>query len=162
MTGESTTNTRVPFSLDTQNIPVSPHPAQKFDSPTEKLVTRVTAIATKADDSRISDTNLLSSSDSIPCDTETLDALPDIPFILHFNGTDIDLERAIFTNLDGKKKYKPVARKIKPVIGELPDKFRIIRNIIGDPLRDLPISTNKAPTICAKRTIYPRTKRVIR
>src|SRR5271156_979181 len=31
------------------------------------------------------------------------------------------------------------ARKVRPVIGELPDKFRIIRNIIGDPLHDLPI-----------------------
>ena len=40
----------------------------------------------------------------------------------------------ILMNLDGKKKYKPVACKIKPVIAELPDKFRIIRNIIGDPL----------------------------
>ena len=36
------------------------------------------------------------------------------------------------------KKYKPVALKIKPVIGELPDKFRIVRNIIGDPLAGLP------------------------
>lgn len=32
------------------------------------------------------------------------------------------------------KKYKPVALKVKPVLGELPDKFRIIRNITGDPL----------------------------
>ena len=36
------------------------------------------------------------------------------------------------------KKYKPVALKIRPVIGELPDKFRIVRNIIGDPLAGLP------------------------
>ena len=41
-----------------------------------------------------------------------------------------------------KKKYKPVHLKTKPVIGNLPDKFRIIRNIIGDPLKDLP----KLPT----------------
>ena len=38
-----------------------------------------------------------------------------------------------------KKKYKPVALKVRPVIGELPDKYRIIRDIIGDPLADLPI-----------------------
>jgi Integrase zinc binding domain/RNase H-like domain found in reverse transcriptase len=38
-----------------------------------------------------------------------------------------------------KKKYKPVALKVRPVIGELPEKFRIIRNIIGDPLDSLPI-----------------------
>ena len=41
-----------------------------------------------------------------------------------------------------KKKYKPVHLKTKPVIGNLPDKFRIIRNIIGNPLKDLP----KLPT----------------
>ena len=44
----------------------------------------------------------------------------------------------ILLNMSGKKIYKPVARKIKPVIGELPAKFRIIRNILGDPLQDLP------------------------
>ena len=41
-----------------------------------------------------------------------------------------------------KKKYKPVHLKTKPVISSLPDKFRIIRNIISDPLKDLP----KLPT----------------
>ena len=48
-------------------------------------------------------------------------------------------------NLSGKKKYKPVARKIKPVIGELPDKFRIVRTIIGDPLADLPALPTNPP-----------------
>jgi hypothetical protein len=43
------------------------------------------------------------------------------------------------------KKYKPVALKVRPVIGELPDKFRIIRNIIGDPLGDLPILSPNPP-----------------
>ena len=38
-----------------------------------------------------------------------------------------------------KKKYKPVALKVRPVIGELPDRYRIIRDIIGDPLADLPV-----------------------
>jgi hypothetical protein len=33
-----------------------------------------------------------------------------------------------------KKKYKPVAQKVRPVIAELPDHFRIIQNIVGDPL----------------------------
>ena len=37
-----------------------------------------------------------------------------------------------------KKKYKPVALKVKPVIAELPNKFRIVRNILGDPLADMP------------------------
>ena len=36
------------------------------------------------------------------------------------------------------KKYKPVVDKIKPILGELPAKFRIERNITGDPLKDMP------------------------
>ena len=35
-------------------------------------------------------------------------------------------------------KYKPVALKTKPVMGELPAKFRIRREIVGDPLAELP------------------------
>jgi len=37
-----------------------------------------------------------------------------------------------------KKKYKPVAKKVRPVAATLPDKFRIVRNIDGDPLADMP------------------------
>jgi hypothetical protein len=36
------------------------------------------------------------------------------------------------------KKYKPVADKIKPTFQELPEEYRIIRNITGDPLKDMP------------------------
>ncbi|KAG6894473.1 hypothetical protein C0993_011411, partial [Termitomyces sp. T159_Od127] len=36
------------------------------------------------------------------------------------------------------KKYKPVARKVKPVLGTSPEEFRIERHIIGDPLADMP------------------------
>lgn len=39
-------------------------------------------------------------------------------------------------------KYKSVADKVRPVLAELPGKFRIERNITGDPLKDLP----KLPT----------------
>jgi hypothetical protein len=39
----------------------------------------------------------------------------------------------------GKKKYKPVAKKAKPIGATLPEEFRIVRNIQGDPLADLPI-----------------------
>jgi hypothetical protein len=39
----------------------------------------------------------------------------------------------------GKKKYKPVAKKVKPVGETLPKEFRIVRNIQGDPLADLSI-----------------------
>ncbi|EPS94925.1 hypothetical protein FOMPIDRAFT_1079478, partial [Fomitopsis schrenkii] len=37
-----------------------------------------------------------------------------------------------------KKKYKPVALKTRPVLGTVPEKFRIIRHITGDPLATMP------------------------
>jgi hypothetical protein len=48
------------------------------------------------------------------------------------------LSAPIATYIAAKEKYKPVHLKVKPVIGELPDKTRIIRNILGDPLKNLP------------------------
>ena len=44
-----------------------------------------------------------------------------------------------------KKKYKPVALKVKSVICKLPDKFHILQNITGDPLKDLPILETDPP-----------------
>ncbi|KAG6839178.1 hypothetical protein C0991_005184 [Blastosporella zonata] len=47
-----------------------------------------------------------------------------------------------------KKKYKPVALRTKPVAASIPDSFQIKCNIIGDPLRDIPIlSVNPPPYI---------------
>jgi hypothetical protein len=37
-----------------------------------------------------------------------------------------------------KKKYKPVAQKVRPIVGKLPDKFCIHCNIIRDPLANIP------------------------
>jgi hypothetical protein len=54
-------------------------------------------------------------------------------------------EKPVAIYIAAKKKYKPVHLKVKPVIGELPDKFRIIRNIIGDPLKDLPTLPTDPP-----------------
>ncbi|KXN93101.1 hypothetical protein AN958_00025, partial [Leucoagaricus sp. SymC.cos] len=34
--------------------------------------------------------------------------------------------------------YKPVALEVHPVLGELLQEFRIIRNIMGDPLARMP------------------------
>ncbi len=36
------------------------------------------------------------------------------------------------------KKYKPVAQKIRPITGGLPSEFRIVHEIKGDPLKDMP------------------------
>lgn len=42
------------------------------------------------------------------------------------------------------KRYKPVDKKVRPILGAVPSKFRIVRNIIGDPLADIP-SLNPRP-----------------
>ena len=38
-----------------------------------------------------------------------------------------------------KKKYKPIALKVRPVAAKLPARFRIVQNIIGNPLADMPV-----------------------
>nr|GAT45871.1 predicted protein [Mycena chlorophos] len=43
------------------------------------------------------------------------------------------------------KRYKPVAKKVRPILGSLPDEFRIIRNITGDPLENIPILDPNPP-----------------
>ena len=43
------------------------------------------------------------------------------------------------------KKYKPVDKKVKPVLGTLPEEFRVVREIIGDPLADLPVLPTSPP-----------------
>src|SRR5271155_707005 len=53
------------------------------------------------------------------------------------------------------KKYKPVTLKIKPVGSTLPSQFRIVRNIIGDPLTDLPILPFQGCPYLVKMTVVP-------
>jgi hypothetical protein len=51
------------------------------------------------------------------------------------------------------QKYKPVACKIRPVIAELPDKFHIICNIIGDPLESHPIHLLSNPQVAIQQNV---------
>ena len=44
-----------------------------------------------------------------------------------------------------KKKYKPVAQKVQLILDTLPSRFHIERNIIGDPLADLPTLSPHPP-----------------
>ena len=50
-------------------------------------------------------------------------------------GREPDELRAVFAN---KKKYKPVHLKTRPIKAELPQQYRIVRDIKGDPLADMP------------------------
>ncbi|EPQ49854.1 hypothetical protein GLOTRDRAFT_26270, partial [Gloeophyllum trabeum ATCC 11539] len=44
------------------------------------------------------------------------------------------------------KKYKPVAKKVRAVPATLPKEYRIQRNIVGDPLADMPILSPIPPS----------------
>ena len=56
------------------------------------------------------------------------------------------------------KKYKPVALKVRPVLGVLPDQFRIVRTILGDPLEHLPTLDSHPPDFkaCGRYTAERR------
>ena len=72
--------------------------------------------------------------------------------------TDQTLHLGTTTKKKGGKKYKPVAVKVRPIVGELPGKFRIIRKIIGDPLEHLPTLSPKLPEFapCGRYTAERR------
>ena len=48
------------------------------------------------------------------------------------------------------KKYKPVDMKVRPVYGTLPEEFRIVRNITGDPLAGMPQLSPTPPEFSPK------------
>nr|GAT43393.1 predicted protein [Mycena chlorophos] len=54
------------------------------------------------------------------------------------------------------KKYKPVGLKVRPVYTELPDKYRIRREIKGDPLAGMPALKPKPPKYAERRGRYTR------
>ena len=45
-----------------------------------------------------------------------------------------------------KKRYKPVAQKVRPVVTQLPGKYRIVREIQGNPLEDMPVIEKVPPS----------------
>ncbi|KAL1657622.1 hypothetical protein GGF50DRAFT_22719, partial [Schizophyllum commune] len=66
---------------------------------------------------------------SVPCTVDmviqrAVDALPQRP----------DVDAAVLAG----RKYKPVALKVRPVYGTVPEEFRIERHILGDPEKDMP------------------------
>lgn len=61
------------------------------------------------------------------------------------------------TFLGGKKKYKPVHLKVRPIKTELPERYRIVRNITGDPLAKMPtLDPNPPPFRPTKRYTQER------
>ena len=43
------------------------------------------------------------------------------------------------------RKYKPVTKKVHAVLAELPEKYWITRNIIGEPIADMPTLSLNPP-----------------
>src|SRR5271155_5962521 len=150
--GDSTSSKSVSQYLDNDNIPSFPSLAYSFDSPKTTLKSEITG--DDADDTRYPMINILSlqltHSDGLLSQEHISETNPLIDIIIIPDTTDSNIDNPIFMNLDGKKKYKPVARKIKPFIGELPNKFRIIRNIIGDPLEHLLSLPTRPPPFSPK------------
>jgi hypothetical protein len=71
-------------------------------------------------------------------DKSVLKNVPSEQFSLSISQDDGQEYRSVY-------KYKPVALKTKPVLGELPMKYRIKREIIGDPLKEMPELTPNPP-----------------
>jgi hypothetical protein len=44
-----------------------------------------------------------------------------------------------------KRKYRKVEDRIQPITTQLPEEFHIIRNIIGDPLENMPVLLTHTP-----------------
>jgi len=66
-------------------------------------------------------------------------------FMGAYRRRDDDWDELPTVNSFAGKKYKPVALKVKPVYTDLPEKYRIIRDIRGDPLAEMPILNPRPP-----------------
>ena len=62
---------------------------------------------------------------------------------VHRKASDQDNDKPVVSY--ASKKYKPVALKVKPVYAELPEQYRIKRNITGDPLEGMPRLNPRPP-----------------
>jgi len=58
------------------------------------------------------------------------------------------------------KKYKPVGLKVRPVETELPSRFRITRDIKGDPLKDMP-NLPTQPSVYAPTGRYTEERKAV-
>jgi hypothetical protein len=129
---------RLPFQVISTSTARSSHAAAHHSTPTHDIAnTRRTNIASSSE--RLASSNNDNGETSEYSETN-------------------DPNRQI--HLATKKKYKPVALKVRPVIGELPEKFRIIRNIVGDPLKHLPV-LNPNPTPFEPRGRYTQERKEI-
>ena len=63
--------------------------------------------------------------------------------------------------LKSKKTYNPVAKKVRPVATELPERFRLRRTVVGDPLANMPkLDPNPKPFVPTGRYTAERRSQV--
>jgi hypothetical protein len=96
------------------------------------IYTFIQEVSNSLDDQRPSDRSM--KADSIP-DLSTFPML-DIISSLDSRCEPDTSDAEVF--LGGKKKYKPVHLKVRPVKADLPQHYRIVHNITGDPLAEMP------------------------
>src|SRR5271155_386322 len=113
--GDSTSSKSVSQYLDNNNIPSFPLLAYLFDSPKTTLKSEITG--DDAEDTKYPTIDILSLhhtySNGLLSDRHISEISPLIDIIIIPDIIDTYTDASIFMNLDGKKKYKPVARKIK-------------------------------------------------
>ena len=115
------------------------------------MIISYASIPSSASDSQISQADILSSlyaSASRASEPDIMDSLEQpwtsstATFLSNqsTNSTTSVLTEGIVTmrGIVTKKKYKPVTKKVKPVIAELPKKYQIVQNIVGDLLETMP------------------------
>ena len=122
------------FRHSTDNIFIS-HTPSPFYSPLSTFEPSSTPLSFNVSTFPLSITSPLAPTFASPPPAHTTD-LADLP---------TQTRTPLSTFAATKKKYKPVARKVRPVTVELPERFRIVRNIKGDPLAELPTLPTHPP-----------------
>jgi hypothetical protein len=116
------------ISLDSVNSSVFVEPYTPIPSPDSSTLSRIYLSACDLPDTKLS---TFSNTTYTHADSSTFSSDRLVPY------TDLFLST--------KKKYKPIAKKVRPVIGELPEKFHIKCKIIRNTLNDLPILNPNPP-----------------
>jgi hypothetical protein len=121
------------------------HNDSRLDSRSSSLSFSYEAFVSTSRDHAFVITQNLSSFDSPDLVISESDFSPSAPYLTEETVEDRTSHHMATAKKKGGKKYKPVAVKVRPIVGELPGKFRIVRNILGDPLKTLPTLSPRPP-----------------
>src|ERR1700730_9478298 len=88
------------------------------------------------------------------CDSDTISCN-----LLSTGATPPTVEEFVSTYVT--RKYKPVAKKVKSVVTQSPEKFRVVREIKGDPLENMPVLSPIPPPFTPKGRYTEERKAII-